>query len=197
MKSGTTIQRDYGQEAYPDGARHSPYLEEQRMLERIQITEMLSAGAQPTEQHLRDLAAQGVRSIVNLRLDDEEDQPLSPMKEGELVKALGMEYRHIPVSKENMTPELVDKFRAELTRIQEPVFVHCHKKTRAGALTMMHQAIESGLSGDEALEQARAIGFECNHPELERFFSSYIDSRSRAYDSREESFGAPEAFPRS
>jgi uncharacterized protein (TIGR01244 family) len=108
-----------------------------------------------------------------------------------------MEYRHIPVSKENLTPELVDHFRTELTRIPEPVFVHCHEKNRAGALTMMHQAIESGLSGDETLEHARAIGFECDHPHLEQFVSNYVDSRSRTYDSREESFSNPEAFPRS
>lgn len=195
--SAATNQRNYGQEAYPEGSRQSPYLEEQTMLERIQITEKLSAGAQPTEQHLRDLAAEGVRSVVNVREEGEDDQPLSPMREGDLVRALGMEYRHIPVSKENMTPELVDRFRTELTRIPGPVFVHCHKKTRAGALAMIHEAIESGMSGDEMLNQAKAIGFECGHPELQQFVSNYIDSRSRSYDSREESFDAPGAFPRS
>ncbi|MFQ6020072.1 MAG: beta-lactamase hydrolase domain-containing protein, partial [Dehalococcoidia bacterium] len=123
------------------------------MENRIRIDDQLTIGAQPTEEQLKHLAKEGFRSVVNLRMPGEEEQPLSPEEEGEKVRALEIEYLHIPVSKKAMQPEQVDSFRQEIRRLPEPVFVHCHLGKRAGALAMMHTACEAGISGDQTLER--------------------------------------------
>ncbi len=145
---------------------------------RIRISDQLAVGPQPTEEQLKQFAEEGFKSVVNLRMSDEEDQSLSPDEEGVKVRSLGMEYLHIPVSKKAIQPEQVDSFREEIRRLPKPVFAHCHLGKRAGALAMMHAACEAGMSGDQTLERAEQMGFKCDVPELKGFVKGYID-RSR------------------
>lgn len=48
------------------------------MLERMRITDRLYVGAQPTEEQLKQLAGDGFQTVVNLRAEGEDEQPLSP-----------------------------------------------------------------------------------------------------------------------
>ncbi len=145
------------------------------MEDRMKLNDHISVGAQPSEEQLRQMAEEGIKAVVNLRTEGEEDQPLSPAAEGEKVRALGMEYLHIPVSSKEPRAEQVDQFRAEVPQLPGPVFVHCASGKRAGAFAMMHQAVEAGWSGDETLEKAEQMGFECDVPALKDFVRGYID----------------------
>jgi uncharacterized protein (TIGR01244 family) len=140
----------------------------------------LTIGAQPTDEQLKHLAEEGFKSVVDLRVPGEEEQPLSPDEEGEKVRALGMEYLHIPVPKKGMQQGQVDQFRQELTVLPGPVFAHCHLGMRAGALAMMHTACEAGMSSDQTLERAEQMGFKCDVPQLKEFVKDYVD-RHRKY----------------
>lgn len=142
---------------------------------RMTLSEQLSVGAQPSEEGLRQLAGEGIRSVVNLRTEGEEDQPLSPAQEGEKVRGLGLEYLHIPVSSKEPRGEQVDEFRGKLPTLAGPVYVHCASGKRAGAFAMMHQAVESGWTGEETLKKAEAMGFECDVPALKDFVKGYVD----------------------
>lgn len=133
--------------------------------------------APPTTDDLRELAQAGYRSVVNLRCEGEPGQPLEPAREGEEVRALGLEYRHIPVSGDAMGDALVDKFRDIVKALPGPVFVHCASGKRAGAFTMMHLSAENGMSGDATLQQAEAMGFVCDEPALEQFVRGYVDGQ--------------------
>ena len=145
------------------------------MEDRMKLSDHISVGAQPSEEQLRKMADEGIKAVVNLRTAGEEDQPLSPDEEGAKVRALGMEYLHIPVSAKEPQDEQVDQFRAEVPRLPGPLFVHCASGKRAGAFAMMHQAVEAGWSGDETLEKAEQMGFECDVPALKDFVRGYID----------------------
>ncbi len=145
-----------------------------------EISDTVSVGSQPTEQDLDNLAEQGFKSIVNLRTDEEEDQPLRPDAEGDLVRSKGLEYRNIPVSMKNMEPALVDKFRNDLASLPTPTYVHCLSGQRAGAFVMMDQGIRKNMSGSDVLEQAKKMGFECDKPELKQFVTQYVDSHSKS-----------------
>lgn len=145
------------------------------MEDRMKLSDHISVGAQPSEEQLRKMAEEGIKTVVNLRTAGEEDQPFSPEEEGERVRALGMEYLHIPVSSKEPRAEQVDQFRVEVPQLPGPVFVHCAKGKRAGAFAMMHQAVEAGWSGDETLEKAEQMGFECDVPALKDFVRDYID----------------------
>ncbi len=145
------------------------------MQERMKITDQLYVGAQPTEEQLKQLADDGFQVVVNLRTEGENEQPLSPQAEGEKVMELGMQYLNIPVSMQNMRPELVSQFREQIAKLAGPVYVHCHKGKRAGAFAMMHTSIEAGHTGEQTLQMAEQMGFECDVPELMEFVKSYID----------------------
>lgn len=149
-------------------------------MQSMKINDQVTVGGQPTEEELRKLAQQGFLSVVNFRTEGEEDQPLSPQAEGEKVSAAGMDYLHIPVSLEAMGPELVDQFREKLTELPKPVFAHCKSGKRAGAMVVMDMAVEQGMTGEQTLQKAKEMGFECDQPELEQFVQSYVDSHSPA-----------------
>ncbi len=92
-----------------------------------------------------------------------------------MVKESGMEYSHIPVSLDAMNETQVDNFRGQLTKLPAPIFVHCASGKRAGAFAMMHAALEQGFSGEQALQTAEQMGFECDQPRLKQFVKNYID----------------------
>lgn len=141
----------------------------------MKISDQVTVGAQPTEDQLQQLGKQGFKSVVNFRTEGEEDQPLSPKAEGEKVKAVGMIYLHVPVSMKSMGPEQVDQFREKYADLPKPVFAHCKSGKRAGAMVMMHMAVEQGMTGEQTLQQAEKMGFECDQPELKEFVKSYVD----------------------
>lgn len=146
------------------------------MKSRIKINEKITSGRQPTEEELRNLPQEGYKAVINLRAAGEEDQPLSPQEEAELVKSLGLKYLNIPVStQEGLKTEQVDQFLQEVDRLPGPVFVHCRRGKRSGAFSMIFEALQQGLAGQEALEQAESMGFECDVPRIKEFFINYID----------------------
>jgi protein tyrosine/serine phosphatase len=56
-----------------------------------------------------------------------------------------------------------------------PVFVHCANGKRAGAVALMHLAVENGWTLQEAFEKARSLGFDYeSEPQLKEFFERYI-----------------------
>ncbi len=146
------------------------------------INDQITVSGQPTAEDITQLKNDGFRTIVNLRTEGEEDQPMSPDEERKAVEKAGMRYVHLSVSSATMGPETVDKFRAQLPNFEGPVLVHCHAGMRAGAFTMMATATEEGWSGDETLEKAHAMGFECKAPELKQFVRSYVDGHHPAKD---------------
>ncbi|MFQ5902931.1 MAG: beta-lactamase hydrolase domain-containing protein [Candidatus Binatia bacterium] len=141
----------------------------------MKISDQLTVGPQPSEDQLEELPRSGFKAVVNLRTAGEPEQPLSPIEEGVKVRALGMDYFHIPVSPQNLRSEQVDRFREELGRLRKPAFVHCYTGKRAGAFSMIHAAIELGWTGEETLRKAGEMGFECNVPALKEFVRGYID----------------------
>lgn len=146
------------------------------MQDQIKINDSITSASQPTEEEIKKLPQKGFKSVVNLRGSGEENQPLSPKDEGELVQKLGMKYLNIPVSmKEGIKPELVDGFRKEIALLPAPVFVHCYTGKRAGAFAMIHVALKECLTGEEALKKAMSIGFACDAPQLKDFFVNYIN----------------------
>lgn len=149
------------------------------MQNSTKISDQVSVGPQPSEDDIQQINSQGFKTVVNFRTEGEEDQPLSPEAEGEKVEATGMEYLSIPVSMKSMGPELVDQFREKYPDLPKPVFAHCKSGKRAGAMVMMHMAVEQGMTGEQTLQKAKEMGFECDQPELEQFVKGYVDKHSK------------------
>lgn len=150
------------------------------MVGRIRFNQNIIVGAQPSEAEIREMASEGIKGVINLRTDHEDMQPLSPEREGEIVRKAGMEYVHLPVTMAKAKLKLVDRFRSELDSIAKPVFVHCKLGKRAGAFVLMEVAAEHGLSGEEALKRAQSVGFECEHPRVREFVKSYLERETKS-----------------
>lgn len=149
------------------------------MQNAMKINDQVTVAPQPSEDDLQRLSQQGFKTVVNFRTEGEDEQPLSPAAEGDKVKANGMEYLNIPVSMKSMGPELVDQFREKYPDLPKPVFAHCKSGKRAGAMVMTHMAVEQGMTGEQTLQIAKEMGFECDQPELEQFVKDYVDNHSK------------------
>ena len=141
----------------------------------IKINEQITVGPQPSEQELAELKRMGFKSIVNVRAEGEKDQPLSPQVEGDQARAMGLHYVHIAVPMGNFQAAQVDQFRVAMAKLPQPVFSHCLGGKRAGVLAMMHEAVEEGLSGEEAITRANEKGLNIDKPELAQFMTRYVD----------------------
>lgn len=148
------------------------------MQDVVQINERFSvAKFAPDRKTLREAADEGFSSVVNMREEDEKHE-LEPDDERRAAEEAGLTYLHHPVSGKDFSDEIVDQFRRKAAEMPAPVLVHCASGKRSGAMVMMHLAAERGMSGDEVIEKAEAMGFECDTPELEQFVKSYVDRHS-------------------
>lgn len=135
------------------------------MNEPHEVTDGVWIMPQPTAADLRRLAAQGVRTVVNLRHAGEFTDPpaaatLSIEAEGDLCRRLGMDYTHLPVSMKTADPKLATGFEKVLAAAREdgPVAVHCRLGQRAGAMVLIAAAKQLGWDGEQALAQAPRLG---------------------------------------
>ncbi|MAZ27028.1 MAG: phosphatase [Cytophagaceae bacterium] len=139
--------------------------------------EISVAAFDPNESSFKTFADKGFKSVINLQTAEEE-QNVSPEKEKELAKDYNLKYRHIAVSEDNLSEAIVDEFRQELEDLPTPIVVHCKSGKRSGAFVMMHIGCQKNMTGEEVIEQAEEMGFECDVPELEQFLKEYVNEHS-------------------
>jgi uncharacterized protein (TIGR01244 family) len=114
---------------------------------------------QPTDRALRDLRAQGVTTVVNLRTP-EEMQKRVPFDEAALVKQLGMEYVYLPMrgtAEFPYSPSAVKSFAAAMSGAKGKVLLHCTIAWRASHLWAAYLIQYRQVPVATALQQARMI----------------------------------------
>ncbi len=121
-------------------------------------------GGQPTERALRELSAQGVTTVINLRSPPE--MARVPFDEAALVKELGMEYVYLPM---RGTPELpyspaaVKSFAAAMSNAKGKVLLHCTIAWRASHLWAAYLIQYRNVPVATALQQTRMINLMDDH----------------------------------
>ncbi len=73
-----------------------------------QAADDLLFGGQPTADDLKEMAQKGVKTIINLRLPQEESD-LPPEEERRAVEALGMKYVNLPMQVGEMNADIMGK----------------------------------------------------------------------------------------
>lgn len=115
---------------------------------------MVTAG-QPTPDGLEQLAAAGVRTILDLRGTGEDrgyDEPAA-------VERAGMRYVPLPVTPPAVPDATFDRFRELLAdRENWPVLVHCATSNRVGMLLLPYFALDRGMDPEAALQRAIESG---------------------------------------
>lgn len=128
-------------------------------------------GAQPGKKDYKDLAALGIKTVIDLREDPESyEQPL--------VESLGMKYINIPMlDKKYPTPEVTEMF---LKTINDPAtgkfFVHCAGgRHRTGAMGAVYRFQFYGWTFDQAYKEMKQYDFYTSwgHQAFKDFVEDY------------------------
>ena len=116
-----------------------------------QVAEGFYRGGQPRRQGYEYLKQLGVKTVINLRAENQE---------AEKVKSLGLHYVHIPMSPWERVPESKIQMFFQVLRDRDnyPVFVHCEH--------------------DRAYEEARAHGMWPWHLSLKHQLYEFADRRA-------------------
>lgn len=115
----------------------------------------LYAGGQPSAAQLRQLAAHGVRTVIDLR-QPEEDRGFDETREAE---ALGLRYVRIPVAgAEGLDVANLRAVHQALQQSQGPVLLHCASGNRAGAVLGLVNARYEHASPEQALQLGQRAG---------------------------------------
>ena len=114
---------------------------------------------QPTEKGLRDLAAQGVKTVVNLRSPPEMATRV-PFDERALVTQLGMKYVYLPMrgnAEYPYDPEDLKNFGKAMEETKGKLLLHCTVAWRASHMWAAYLIEYRHVPVPTALAQARKI----------------------------------------
>lgn len=131
------------------------------MLEVKRINDRMSVSPQISVEDVAAIKAAGFTAIINNRPDGESpDQP-----SGETIRkaaeAAGLAYHYIPLGREGVSPEMVEKTRAALEGSDGPVFAYCRSGTRSTTLWALSQA--GKVPASEIISEAAGAGYDMSH----------------------------------
>jgi tyrosine-protein phosphatase SIW14 len=141
-----------------------------------QVTEFYYRGEQPKGGEYNQLAAIGVKTIIDLR-----DDPKAYARP--LTEQAGMKYINLPMSdKDYPPPDAASKFLALVNdRENWPVFVHCAGgRHRTGAMTAVFRMTVQGWAADRAYQEMKEYDFytRWGHKAMKRFVFDYFRDMS-------------------
>jgi uncharacterized protein (TIGR01244 family) len=137
------------------------------------VDEKLATGGQPKDTAFAKLAANGYRSVLNLRTASE---GVDLKHEQEAVEKAGMRYVNIPVVSNAPKPEQAEEFiKAVKNKENQPMLIHCGSANRVGAFLMIYRVVELGWPEERALEESTRVGL--TSPVLKKFAQDYIAVR--------------------
>ena len=138
------------------------------------VTDRYYRGAQPAGEHYADLAALGVKTVINL-IGDAAD---IDRREQAMVEQHGMRYVHIPMNTRKAPTDA--EIATFLSIVDDPdggaVYVHCvGGRHRTGVMTAVYRMTKHGLSGEQAFKEMKQYkyGPDFLHPEFKKFVYRY------------------------
>jgi tyrosine-protein phosphatase SIW14 len=143
-----------------------------------QVDTRLYRGGQPDAAAFAQLRQLGVRTIINLRHTDGEQ---------EIAESLGFRYVALPARLHpfgiggGLSSEVVRRFFQVIDDpASGPVFVHCRRGAdRTGTLIAMYRIARQGWRADAAYREARASGLRWWHYQVKGFLED-VDRQTAA-----------------
>lgn len=125
----------------------------------------LYTAGQPTIEQLRQAAAAGVTTVIDLRAADKDRGHDEPTE----AATLGLRYIALPVAgAAGVTVDSARQLHALIAASDGPVLVHCASGNRVGALLALAAAHVDGADNDTALAFGRAAGLGSLLPVVEK-----------------------------
>jgi len=128
-------------------------------------------GSQPMGADYHDLAALGVKTVIDLQVD-------GPSNEAGYVKAAGMNFFRIGMTTTKApTGAQIDQFFKIVTDpANQPVYVHCAGgRHRTGTMTALYRMTYDGWTPSQAYNEMKQYRFEGfpDHPVLRNYVYAY------------------------
>jgi protein tyrosine/serine phosphatase len=117
-----------------------------------QVTPTLYRSEQPTAQGFRNLEKLGIRTVINLRAFNSDDDE---------VRGTNLRTERVKILTWNIDDEhVIDVMRLLRQPENGPFLIHCqHGADRTGLMTAMFRILEQGWTADEALAELTGGGF--------------------------------------
>jgi protein tyrosine phosphatase (PTP) superfamily phosphohydrolase (DUF442 family) len=113
-----------------------------------QYSENFASSGQPSAEQFAAIAEQGFERIVYIAFTN--NQNALPDAD-QVVKGLGMEYMHVPVTFDNPLPDDFYAFADSMQRnTDKKTLLHCQVNARATAFSFLYRVIHEDLSISEA-----------------------------------------------
>jgi uncharacterized protein (TIGR01244 family) len=128
-------------------------------------------GAQPKGDDYAELAALGIRTVIDLTKDGDPG-------EASLVQGAGMTFHRIPMTtRETPSAAKVAQFLKLVTDpANHPVYVHCQGgRHRTGVMTAVYRMTADGWTAEQAFAEMKRYKFGADflHPEFKSFVFGY------------------------
>ena len=120
------------------------------------INENYYRGAEPKQRDIADLAALGIKSVIDLQ---EEGEP----REQGWVETAGMKFFRVGLSDSSTpSPDKAEQFLKLVNDpLNQPVYIHCHGgRHRAGAMTAIYRMTQDGWDADRAFAEMKSYDFD-------------------------------------
>ena len=125
------------------------------LLNKIEYSPSLTASGQPTAEALELAARSGYSRVIFLAFTNHQN---ALEHEDAIVKALDMEFIHIPVDWEDPSLADFDAFAAAMrVPTQQRTLLHCEVNFRASVFGFLYQVIYQGVPMGEAIALMHAI----------------------------------------
>jgi sulfide:quinone oxidoreductase len=124
------------------------------------LTDKLSVASQITLGDIDELAASGVRALINNRPDGEEHGQLESADARGRAAALGIAYHYLPFTAATLTAADIDEFESLMARTEGPVVAHCRSGTRCYLLWAAAELRNGTATADSLIAGAAARGFD-------------------------------------
>lgn len=133
----------------------------------------VACGGETSHEAIAEIAAQGFRTVINLRL------PTEPgvLEEEAVVRSAGLSYLHLPMDPNAPQAETAEQFLAAVADgAVQPVYIHCASANRVGAVWAIKRVVQDGWSRQDAIAEAEAIGMKS--PVMHEFVQRFLDARA-------------------
>ncbi len=129
-------------------------------------------GAQPEGRDYAELAALGVKTVINLTTDDADPAEKSQAEQAR------MRYVQIPMTTHQppSSGQITEFMNIVMDPANQPVYVHCMGgRHRTGVMTAVYRMTHDGWSADQAFQEMKRYKFGADflHPEFKRFVYRY------------------------
>ncbi|MBD2506681.1 hypothetical protein H6G91_05275 [Nostoc muscorum FACHB-395] len=119
------------------------------------INDQLAIAGQITLDQLKQIADEGYKSVLNLRLPDEIGLLADEHKKTEF---LGLYYVNFPTKTEDINHQSMLQIYQTIAELPKPTLIHCDNSIRSAAIVLLYIAIKQGITFEKALQKVITLG---------------------------------------